>query len=54
MTFEPYASLAPKQKISWTLVVKANQTGDTRFAVEMNTDQLTSPVNETESTRFYE
>jgi uncharacterized repeat protein (TIGR01451 family) len=55
VSFEPYASLAPGARISWTVVVKANAAGDTRFTVEMTSAELTgAPVMETEATRFYE
>lgn len=55
VSFEPYPSLAPGARISWTVVVKANQVGDTRFSIEMTSAELTGPaVLETEATRFYE
>lgn len=49
----PLASLAPKQQVSWRVVVKGNTAADARFAVSMTSDQLTSPVEETEATNFY-
>ncbi len=51
--FAPLATLAPKAKAEWKLVVKAVKADDVRFSVEMNTDQLQRPVNETESTNQY-
>ncbi len=54
VTFGPLPSLAPKAKATWRVTVKAASAGDVRFSVEMNTDQLTRPVNETEATNFYE
>ncbi|MBN2450077.1 MAG: DUF11 domain-containing protein [Lentisphaeria bacterium] len=51
--FAPLASLAPKAKAEWRVVVKATKAGDVRFSVEMNTAQLQRPVNETESTNQY-
>ena len=54
VTFAPLRSLAPKAKVTWRVVVKAAKAGDVRFKVTMNTDQLTRPVEETESTNFYE
>ncbi len=54
VTFDPFPSLPAKQRYSVQVVVRGTQVGDTRFRVEMTTDQTTSPVNETESTRFYE
>ena len=54
ITFVPLRSLAPKAKATWRVVVKAVKTGDVRFKVTMNTDQLTRPVEETEATHLYE
>jgi uncharacterized repeat protein (TIGR01451 family) len=54
ITFAPLASLAPKAKAEWRVVVKALQAGDVRFAVEMTSDQLTRPVRETEATNLYQ
>jgi len=53
LTFAPLASLAPKAVAVFNVTVKANAAGDVRFAVEMVSDQMTSPVNETESTHQY-
>lgn len=54
VTFAPLRSLAPKAKATWRVVVKAVKTGDVRFKVTMNTDQITRPVEETEATHLYE
>ena len=54
VTFAPLSSLAPKAVATYRLVVRAMGTGDVRFGVELNSDQMTSPVNETESTHIYE
>lgn len=51
--FAPLASLAPKAKAEWTVVVKALAPDDVRFAVEMTSDMIRRPVNETESTHQY-
>jgi uncharacterized repeat protein (TIGR01451 family) len=51
--FAPLPTLAPKAKAEWKVVVKALTAGDIRFSVEMNTDQLGRPVNETEATNQY-
>ena len=53
VTFRPLASLAPKAKATWRVVVEATDEGDHRFKVIMNSDQLTRTVEETESTNFY-
>jgi len=47
-------SLAPKEQASWRVVVKGISAADARFKVVMNSDQLTSNVEETEATNFYE
>lgn len=54
VTFAPLRSLAPKAKATWRVVVKAVKSGDVRFKVTMNTDQITRPVQETEATHLYE
>jgi uncharacterized repeat protein (TIGR01451 family) len=53
ITFEPLPKLSPKAKAEWKVVVKAVNQGDVRFKVDMNSDQLTRPVAETESSNFY-
>ena len=45
--------LAPKASETIQLSAKAMRAGDVRFKVEMNSDQLTSPVMETEATQLY-
>jgi len=52
-SFQPYASLAPKQVITWTVRVKALQPGDHRFKITLDSDAIDRPVEETESTHFY-
>ncbi len=54
VNFFPLSSLAPKDKAAWRVVVVAVKPGDVRFKVVMNVDQLTRPVEETESTHLYE
>lgn len=53
VTFNPYPSLAPKARIQYRVVVRCNAVGDVRFATELTSDMLSSPVNETESTHIY-
>ncbi len=53
ITFAPLANLAPKAKATYRLVVKGIGAGDVRFKIELNSDQMTSPVMETESTHIY-
>ena len=38
---------------SWLVTVKAEGAGDVRFAVQMESDQMSRAVNETESTNQY-
>jgi len=52
--FFPLGSLAPQAKAAWRVVVEAVRPGDVRFKVIMNADQLTRPVEETESTHLYD
>lgn len=54
IAFSPVPSLAPGAKASWRVRIKAVGTGDVRFTVNMNSDQLQRDVRETESTNFYE
>lgn len=51
--FFPLGSLAPQTKAAWRVVVEAVSPGDVRFKAIMNADQLTRPVEETESTHIY-
>ncbi len=52
--FDPVPILKPKEDLVFTVTVKGVQPGDLRFRVEMNADQLTSPVLEEESTKLYQ
>ena len=54
LRFLPLASLAPKTKAAWRVVVEAVRPGDLRFKATMHADQLSRPVEETESTHLYE
>jgi len=54
LTFAPVRSLDVGAQAEWRIVVRAAAPGDVRFRVEMNTDELSSPVNETEATNLYE
>ena len=53
ISFEPLASLAPGEKATWKVVVRATDVGDVRFRATMDSDQLTRNVEETEATNFY-
>jgi uncharacterized repeat protein (TIGR01451 family) len=52
--FFPLGSLAPKAQAAWRVVVEAVRPGDVRFKAVMNADQLSRPVEETESTHIYD
>lgn len=52
--FGPLGVLAPKAKAMWKIVVRGTGAGDVRFHASMNSDQLKTPVEETESTHIYE
>jgi len=52
--FTPLATLAPKAKATYRVVVKGTKPGDIRFKVELISDQMSSSVMETESTHQYE
>ncbi len=53
VSFAPLPRLAPDAKAKWTVVIKAASAGDVRFSVQMDTDNITRPVNENESTNQY-
>ncbi len=54
ISFAPLATLAPKAKATYKVTVKGVGEGDVRFKVEMKSDQMDTPVMETESTRIYQ
>jgi len=54
VSFSPLASLAPKAKATYRVVVKGVSAGDVRFRVSLTSDQIREPVEETESTNIYE
>lgn len=53
VTFAPLATLAPKAAAVYKVTVKGTGVGDVRFGVELRSDQIESPVMETESTHIY-
>ncbi len=53
ITFAPLLSLAPQANVTYRVVVKGVATGDVRFKVSLTSDQVESPVEETESTHIY-
>jgi uncharacterized repeat protein (TIGR01451 family) len=53
VTFAALPRLAPKAKAVYTVTVKGVKEGDARFRVTLNSDQIDTPVMETESTHVY-
>ncbi len=53
VSFEPLASLAAKATAEYRIQVKGLKIGDLRFGVELQSEQMSSPVMETESTHVY-
>ena len=53
VNFPTVPRLAPKQVITYTIIGKAAEIGDSRLKVTLTEDQLLSPVVEEESTRVY-
>jgi len=51
--FNAVPSIAPKDRITYKVVVRATGKGDVRFATKLTSDQLETSVNETESTHIY-
>ncbi len=54
VTFASLPSIAPKDEVTWKVVVKALEPGGKRVLVTMDCDQIDPAVAETESTHFYE
>lgn len=54
VTFDALGSLAPGASAEWRVTVKAVAEADSRFKVSRMTDNTTRPVEETESTNFYQ
>ncbi len=53
VTFKPYAALASKETITFSIKAKAAQVGDGRIKLNVTSDFLTTPVVEEESTHVY-
>lgn len=52
--FLPLGTLAPQAEVAWRVVVEAVRAGDMRFKVVLTMDELTRPVEKTESTHLYD
>jgi hypothetical protein len=53
IVFEPLARLAPKADAVFRVRAKADDVGDHRVKIQLNSDQLRIPVVEEESTKVY-
>lgn len=53
VSFAPLGTLAPRANAVYRVTVKGVAVGDVRFGVQLKSDQITSPVMETESTHIY-
>lgn len=53
ITFAPLPRLGAGEEVEYRITVRAGAPGDVRFAVRMTSDQLSSPVQETEATNLY-
>ena len=53
VTFEPLATLAPKQDATWRVLTRASKAGDARFKVEVSTEHFAHPIEEYEATQQY-
>jgi uncharacterized repeat protein (TIGR01451 family) len=53
VTFDALPSIGVGEQKAWTVRVRAEEEGDIRFRVLMNSDQLGRDVEETEATNFY-
>lgn len=51
--FEPLPALEPQAEATWRVIIRAVGDGDVRFTVSVDSDQLSRPVTENESTKFY-
>lgn len=52
--FAPLPTLAAKARATYMVTVKGTKSADARFKITMKSDQMDTPVMETESTHFYE
>lgn len=51
--FAPVTKIGPKEVVKWKVNLKGTREGDLRFKVILNSDELTQPVEEAESTFVY-
>jgi hypothetical protein len=53
VVFSPLQKLAPKADTTYQLKVQAHAKGDHRIRVQLQTDEMQTPVTKEESTRVY-
>jgi uncharacterized repeat protein (TIGR01451 family) len=51
--FAPITTLAPKQAVTWKVVVKAARAGDVQFKVSASSDSVKAGAGKTEPTKLY-
>ena len=54
ITFQALDSLDPDATATWRLVIKSRKVGDLRLSAALTSKRLTRPVEDNESTQFYE
>jgi uncharacterized repeat protein (TIGR01451 family) len=54
LTLDPVETLEAGASATWTVAVKAIGAGDVRFKVVVTSAEMTRPIDQTESTRFYQ
>ena len=54
LEFAPIEALEPQAERTWEVKIKASAAKDARFKVELNSAEMSRPVEETEATHFYE
>ncbi|HAV65210.1 MAG TPA: hypothetical protein DCY13_22915, partial [Verrucomicrobiales bacterium] len=53
VNFPNVRTLAPKEVVTYNITVRGAKVGDARSKIILNADELTTPVEETESTTVY-
>ncbi|MCL2330604.1 MAG: hypothetical protein FWC56_04815, partial [Phycisphaerae bacterium] len=53
VTFEPLATLAPKETAVWRVLVKCVDAGDVRFHTQVTSAQHNRPIIKTEATSIF-
>ncbi len=53
ITFNPMATLQPKESATWKITVKANKAADVSFRTSVTSDGVKTPAEKTEPTKLY-